>query len=90
MVFGPNMQNFAEVVRQFLEKDGAIQAGDAAEMEKIIGDLLDNEPRRRELGKNARAVVQENQGAIERTAEMIVKHLDRGEFYVAPRKEQVS
>ena len=25
MVFGPNMQNFAEVVASFLDKDGAIQ-----------------------------------------------------------------
>jgi 3-deoxy-D-manno-octulosonic-acid transferase len=90
MVFGPNMQNFAEVVRQFLAKDGAMQARDAAELEKLIGDLLDNESRRQELGRNARAIVAENQGAIERTAEMIVKHLDRGEFYVAPRKEHVS
>ena len=67
-----------------------MQARDPADLEKIIGDLLDNEPRRQELGRNARAIVQENQGAIERTAEMIVEHLDRGEFYVAPRKEQVS
>jgi len=90
MVFGPNMQNFAEVVRQFLTRDGALQARDAADLEKIIGDLLEDEPRRQQLGRNARAIVRENQGAIERTAEMIVKHLDRGEFYVAPRKELAS
>ena len=84
------MQNFAEIVRQFLDRDGAMQARDAAELEKIIGDLLDNEPRRQQLGRNARAIVRENQGAIDHTAEMIVKHLDRGEFYVAPRKELAS
>ncbi len=90
MVFGPNMQNFAEVVRRFLVRDGAMQAQDASELEKIIGELLEDEPRRQQLGRNAQAIVRENQGAIERTAEMIVKHLDRGEFYVAPRKELAS
>ncbi len=43
MVFGPNMQNFAEVVRSFLEQNGAVQVRDAAELEKALGDLLADE-----------------------------------------------
>jgi hypothetical protein len=31
-------------------------------------------------------VVHENLGAIERTVSMIVKHLEGGELYVAPKK----
>jgi 3-deoxy-D-manno-octulosonic-acid transferase len=87
MVFGPNMQNFAEVVRLFVEQQGALQARDPDELEKMIGDLLADGARREELGRNALRIVRENQGAIERTVEMIVKHLDHGELYVAPRRQ---
>ena len=84
MVFGPNMQNFAEIARGFLAQDGAVQARDAAELEKVLAELLANEQRREQLGRNALKVVHENLGAIDRTVEMIVKHLDNGEVYIAP------
>ena len=83
MVFGPNMQNFAEVVRSFLAQDGAVQVRDAAELEKVLGELLADEARREQLGRNALKVVHENLGAIDRTVDMIVKHLDQAS-YVAP------
>lgn len=86
MVFGPHMQNFAEVVRSFLAKDGAVQVRDAVELEKVLGDLLADPGRREQLGQNALAVVRDNQGAIERTVDMIVKHLDGGELYIAPKQ----
>jgi 3-deoxy-D-manno-octulosonic-acid transferase len=75
MVFGPNMQNFADVARSFLRQDGAVQVRDAAELEKALGDLLGDEARRAQLGHNALKVVHENLGAIERTVDMIVERL---------------
>lgn len=75
MVFGPNMQNFAEVVRSFIQQDGAVQVKDAAELEKALGELLDSEPRREQLGRNALKVIRENLGAVERTADIIVSRL---------------
>jgi 3-deoxy-D-manno-octulosonic-acid transferase len=85
MVFGPNMQNFAEVVASFLAKDGAVQVRDAAGLEKALGDLLADENRRQQLGRNALEVVRENQGAIERTVDMILKNLDANEVYIATK-----
>ncbi len=85
MVFGPNMQNFTAIVDAFLRKDGAVQVRDAAELEKVIGDLLADPSRRDRLGRNALRVVRENRGSIERTVDMIVKHLEGGELYVAPK-----
>jgi 3-deoxy-D-manno-octulosonic-acid transferase len=82
VIFGPNMQNFADVVRDFLAKDGAVQVQNEAELEKKLAELLANEPRRAELGRNAVKVVRENLGAIDRTVDMIVKHLDNGEIYI--------
>ena len=83
MVFGPHMQNFAEVVRDLLEQNGAVQVRDAAELEQVLGELLADEPRREQLGRNALKVVRENLGSIDRTAEMIVKHLAATGHYPA-------
>ncbi len=81
MVFGPNMQNFADVVRAFVAQNGAVQVRDAAELEKVIAELLADEDRREQLGRNAIKVVRENLGAIERTVNMIVHRLDDSQVY---------
>ena len=85
-VFGPNMQNFEDVARIFLTQRAVIQVADATELEKVFADLLGNETRRRELGESAARVVRENMGAVDRTVEMIVRHLDTGDHYIAPGK----
>jgi 3-deoxy-D-manno-octulosonic-acid transferase len=85
VVFGPYMQNFPDVVRMFLARDGAVQVNDAAELEKVLGELLGNAARRNELGRNALKVVQENQGAVDRTVEMMVERL--AGLYVAPKQK---
>ena len=82
IVFGPNMENFADVVRDFLAQDGAVQVQNAAELEKKLGELLGNEARRSELGEKAAKVVREKLGAINRTVDMIVERLDNGEIYI--------
>ena len=85
MVFGPNMQNFAEIARSLVAQNGAVQVRDATELERVLGELLTDESRRVDMGRNALKVVRENQGAIDRTVDMIIKHLADGEMYVAPR-----
>ena len=85
MVFGPNMQNFAEVSKNFVDRGGAIQVKDAAELETVLVQLLADANRRAELGRNAQAVVRENLGAIDRTADMILEGITAQQFYVAPR-----
>ena len=82
VVFGPNMQNFADIVRDFLAQEGAIQVQNAAELEKKLGELLSNETRRTELGGKAAKVVRERLGAINKTIDMVVERLDNGEIYV--------
>jgi len=84
VVFGPNMQNFAPIADAFLKGNAAVQVQNAAELEKALEELIADQSRRETLGRNALKVVHENRGAIERTVEMIVKHLEGGELYVAP------
>jgi len=77
MVFGPNMQNFAEIARNLLAQKGALQVQNAVELEQALEQLLADAALRAELGGNALKVVRENLGAVDRTAEMIVRHLNR-------------
>lgn len=76
VVFGPNMQNFPEIAPAFVRAGGAIQVSDAAELERVLGELLADAGRRSEMGRRARAVVQENQGSIGRTAQMILSSFE--------------
>jgi len=84
IVFGPNMQNFSAIVTSFVREQGAVQVRDAPEFEAVLAELLNDAPRREQLGQNALKVVRENRGAVERTVEMILRHLAGGELYVAP------
>ncbi len=86
LVFGPNMQNFADVTRSFLAQNAAVQARDPEALEKAVAELLADENRRAELGRNALKVVAENLGAVDRTVEMILGQLKVRGIYVASEK----
>jgi 3-deoxy-D-manno-octulosonic-acid transferase len=85
IVFGPNMQNFQSIAEAFVKNRGAIQVRDEAELENALRELVRDERKREELGRNALRVVQENKGSLERTVDMIVEHLKSEEIYVAPQ-----
>jgi len=86
MVFGPNMQNFADVTRSFLAQNAAVSVRNPEQLEDVMGGLLADEARRAELGRNALKVVRENLGAVDRTVEMILEHLEPRGIYIAPKK----
>lgn len=75
VVFGPHMENFPQVVPQFLERGGAVQVADAAELERTCEALLADPARRAAMGQRAQEVVRNNLGSLEKTVEMIVEHL---------------
>jgi 3-deoxy-D-manno-octulosonic-acid transferase len=88
MVFGPNMQNFEAIAKAFVENHGAVQVSNEVELEAAVAELLADENRAAELGRNALRVVGENTGAIERTVDMIVEYLGDGGMYVAPKRAE--
>jgi 3-deoxy-D-manno-octulosonic-acid transferase len=67
VLFGPHMQNFADVARIFLDAGAALQVEDEADLESALRDLLANRERCEDLSRRARAVVAANRGAVERT-----------------------
>jgi 3-deoxy-D-manno-octulosonic-acid transferase len=84
VVFGPNMQNFADIVRLFRQKNAVVQVQDAAGLERVFGELLADAERRATLGRAAQAVVAENLGAVGRTTDMILAQLKTRGIYVTP------
>ena len=71
MIFGPFMQNFKPVVQLLLEAEAAIQVADEEELARQVSFLLGKPEQREALGMAARAVVERNKGATQRTAELI-------------------
>jgi 3-deoxy-D-manno-octulosonic-acid transferase len=76
MVFGPHMQNFADVTQQLLANSAARAVADEDELTAVLAKLLRSPEQRRRLGDNARAVVRRNTGATERTANLVGQLLE--------------
>jgi 3-deoxy-D-manno-octulosonic-acid transferase len=75
IVFGPHMQNFAEIAEAFLAGEAAVQVGSARELEDCLIELLAEPEARGRLGDRARALVEANRGARERSLAAIAELL---------------
>ena len=75
IVFGPYMQNFAEIARAFVDNDAAIQIRTGRELEHALMGLLTDPVRRARLGAAARALVEANRGARGKTMSAIARVL---------------
>jgi 3-deoxy-D-manno-octulosonic-acid transferase len=71
IVFGPHMQNFGEIADTFLANGAAIQVHSAAELEDTMVSLVGDPVRRARVGAAARALVESNRGARDRTLAVI-------------------
>jgi len=75
ILFGPHMQNFAEIARTFLDNGAAVQVADGRALETSLLELLDDPVRRASLGAAARALVEANRGARGRTLAVLAQLL---------------
>jgi 3-deoxy-D-manno-octulosonic-acid transferase len=80
IAFGPHMQNFGEIADTFLRNGAAVQVRSDRELEETMVSLMADPVRRARLGAAARALVEANRGARERTLTAIAAVLppDRG------------
>jgi 3-deoxy-D-manno-octulosonic-acid transferase len=69
------MFNFREVAGMFVEREAAVQVKDGTELGMTIAELLNDRSRRERMGANAVRVIQENAGAVSRTADVIGKYI---------------
>ena len=71
IVIGPHMENFAEITEAFLANDAAVQVRSERELDATIVSLMGDPVRRARLGAAARALVDANRGAKDRTLAVV-------------------
>ena len=81
VITGPHTDNFAAIIKTFLSEGALVQLEEVAVCEAAnqlavtIKELLEDEPRRREIGQRAIAVCDHNRGATDRTMSILAKLL---------------
>ncbi len=73
LLFGPNTQNFRDVVEMLLAERAACVVQDAADLSKALGDCLADPDRAREAGARAQRLVLAQQGATARTVDLLAR-----------------
>jgi 3-deoxy-D-manno-octulosonic-acid transferase len=73
VVFGPHMFNFDEISQLTLSKRAGVQVDSINGLVSAISRYLDDPNLRFETGEKGKKLVQQNRGALEFTAELIVK-----------------
>jgi 3-deoxy-D-manno-octulosonic-acid transferase len=71
LLFGPNTQNFRDVVEMLLAEDAARVVHDAADLAAVLADCLANPVRAQAQGARAQKLVLAQQGATARTVELL-------------------
>ncbi len=70
-VFGPHVWNFRDAARRLVEAGGAIMISSASDLVPTFTLLLEDDAKRRDMGSAARQLVREQQGATERTLDLL-------------------
>ncbi|MES1255479.1 MAG: glycosyltransferase, partial [Acidobacteriota bacterium] len=78
IVFGPHMQNFAEIADAFVTNGAAMQVGSERELDEALLLLMTDSVRQARLGAAARALVEANRGAKNKTLAVVAELLPPG------------
>jgi 3-deoxy-D-manno-octulosonic-acid transferase len=79
IIFGPHMQNFAEITGAFLAHGAAVQVRHERDLEETLVALMQDPVRRARLGAAARALVDASRGAKDKTLRVVNQLLPRQE-----------
>ena len=71
IVFGPHMQNFREIAETFIAHGAAVQVSSDRELDDVMLGLVRDPVHRASLGAAARALVEANRGAKDKTLAVI-------------------
>jgi 3-deoxy-D-manno-octulosonic-acid transferase len=75
-VFGPSMENFAEIASRFVSAEAAIQVESPEDVGVAWIELFRDPARMKKMEETARRLVEGSRGATERAVAEIRKHLD--------------
>jgi 3-deoxy-D-manno-octulosonic-acid transferase len=71
-IFGPHMQNFKEIAEAFVAHEAGVQVRSEGEFEAVLSDLMADPVRRARIGAAARALVEANRGAKDKTMRVLL------------------
>jgi len=77
-VFGPSMENFAEVAARFIEAGAAIQVGSPEDAGVEWIHLLQDSEKMKRMGSTALQLVESSRGALDRALQEVRKYLGGG------------
>ncbi len=72
VLFGPFIENFRDIAQRVIERNAGMMVQNADELTNKITMLLNDGNLRREMGENARLVIDEQQQAMKKTVERIM------------------
>jgi len=75
IVFGPHMQNFLEIADAFISNGAGVQLSNDQELDEAFVSLIGDPVRRARLGAAARALVEANRGANEKSITVLASLL---------------
>ncbi|MEQ1793344.1 MAG: 3-deoxy-D-manno-octulosonic acid transferase [Nitrospira sp.] len=78
VLFGPYTDHCAEIATLLLESGGAVRVSDAETVARTINAWLEDASVRRQVGEAARQTVLDNQGALQRSLDLIEACLSSG------------
>ncbi len=79
-VFGPHVWNFKDAAARLVEAGGAVMVKSEIELEPALTRLLADKSARSAMGTAARELVKQQQGATERTLEVLEELIDHSDI----------
>ena len=77
IVFGPHMSNFAEIAEAFVSNGAGVQLSNEHDLDETLVSLMSDPVRRARLGAAARALVEANRGANDKSVTVLADLLPR-------------
>ena len=74
IIFGPHMDNFP-VAADFLDSNAAIEVKSSKNISDTVIDLLNNNDKAVQMGKNAKKIVDKNTGAVKKAIELVRSYI---------------
>jgi len=74
IIFGPHMDNFPAAA-DFLDSNAALEVTSSKNISDTVIDLLNNNDKAVQMGKNAKKIVDKNTGAVKRAIELVRSYI---------------
>lgn len=73
IVVGPNMENFTAIMADYLAENAVVQVNDLQGLRRAVDDLMCDPEKRRQIGENARRLVEAKSGSIDRYLDVVAE-----------------